>query len=234
MGGRVLTSGWTGAAARSPEPRHPRRRREAHSSSCCCCYRRRGGRRARRGAGDLGPMRAGRGEGQGRRRRTGWSGWIWLSSPAALPCVRARARLSAAAGGGGGVALICFLRLRCCFSLLRLLLSLPSLAAATSGRGGGFFRRDRCVSCPVQSTVVVLLEVERRPTWALGPSKVNARSFCLRPGRESAISQHASRSTILDGCMPVYIGPVCFGFLQLLATKNCCRLPNAQLLSQLL
>jgi hypothetical protein len=31
-----------------------------------------------------------------------------------------------------------------------------------------------------------------------------------------------------------HIGPVCFGFWQLLATKSCCRLPNAQLFSQLL
>jgi hypothetical protein len=29
-------------------------------------------------------------------------------------------------------------------------------------------------------------------------------------------------------------GPVCFGFWQLLATKSCCGLPNAQLFSQLL
>jgi hypothetical protein len=28
--------------------------------------------------------------------------------------------------------------------------------------------------------------------------------------------------------------PVCFGFWQLLATKSCCGLPNAQLFSQLL
>jgi hypothetical protein len=30
------------------------------------------------------------------------------------------------------------------------------------------------------------------------------------------------------------IGPVCFGFWQLLATKSCCGLPNGQLFSQLL
>lgn len=86
MGGRVLTSGWTGAAAaRSPEPRHPRRRREAHSSSCCCCYRRRGGRRARRGAGDLGPMRAGRRLLE-LRRRTGveWMDLAFLSGRSPL------------------------------------------------------------------------------------------------------------------------------------------------------
>jgi hypothetical protein len=29
-------------------------------------------------------------------------------------------------------------------------------------------------------------------------------------------------------------GPVCFGFWQLLATKSCCGLPNAQLFSQFL
>jgi hypothetical protein len=33
---------------------------------------------------------------------------------------------------------------------------------------------------------------------------------------------------------PLHIGPVCFGFWQLLATKSCCGLPNAQLFSQLL
>jgi hypothetical protein len=32
----------------------------------------------------------------------------------------------------------------------------------------------------------------------------------------------------------VNIVPVCFSFLELLATKSCCRLPNTQLFSQLL
>jgi hypothetical protein len=32
----------------------------------------------------------------------------------------------------------------------------------------------------------------------------------------------------------LYVGPVCFSFWQLLATKSCCGLPNAQLFSQLL
>jgi hypothetical protein len=35
-------------------------------------------------------------------------------------------------------------------------------------------------------------------------------------------------------CVAAHIGPVCFGFWQLLATKSCCGLPNAQLFSQLL
>jgi hypothetical protein len=30
------------------------------------------------------------------------------------------------------------------------------------------------------------------------------------------------------------LGPVCFGFWQLLVTKSCCGLPNAQLFRQLL
>jgi hypothetical protein len=40
------------------------------------------------------------------------------------------------------------------------------------------------------------------------------------------LAAHLDRTTV--------IGPVCFGFWQLLATKICCKLPNAQLFSQLL
>lgn len=150
MGGRVLTSGWTGAAAaRSPEPRHPRRRREAHSS--CCCYRRRGssgGRRARRGAGDLGPMRAGRRLLE-LRRRTGveWMDLAFLSGRSPL-C------------SGAGAALGSCRWWWCGFDLLfapALLLFPPAiiiispLAAADLGEGRGIFQKGSvCVlSSPV-------------------------------------------------------------------------------------
>jgi hypothetical protein len=42
-------------------------------------------------------------------------------------------------------------------------------------------------------------------------------------------------SEVPDGGLSLLdYGPVCFGFWQLLATKSCCGLPNAQLFSQLL
>jgi hypothetical protein len=61
-----------------------------------------------------------------------------------------------------------------------------------------------------------------------------------RPVRSAHIYRYGSRADPRAAATAIYsiyhsiYGPVCFGFLQLLATKNRCRLPNAQLFSQLL
>jgi hypothetical protein len=56
-------------------------------------------------------------------------------------------------------------------------------------------------------------------------------------GRPAAWNAGRHHRALKLKAAPVFGGDkraVCFGFLQLLATKRCCGLPNAQLFSQLL
>jgi hypothetical protein len=55
-------------------------------------------------------------------------------------------------------------------------------------------------------------------------------------GREAELGVDALAILLEDPTCKLgsVIAPVCFSFLELLATKSCCGLPNAQLFSQLL
>jgi hypothetical protein len=74
----------------------------------------------------------------------------------------------------------------------------------------------------------------RQTRWFQLNRRAKHRCVVVCTKLDASCTHNPEQHTIRSSNSASVYGPVCFSFWQLLATKSCCGLPNAQLFSQLL